>query len=219
MSTASENARPDWPQWADGSNDSAQWTEDRVDFRALGYVLGNTCLWHGRSLRFYSLAQHALTVCNAAQGLGGLGENERNTLALHALLADAWRAWVPERPGADMPAKALDKWTRDRAAVQGVVLNAAGVEGELPETWAQALGLTQRMAEAAVARDLADAGIDWGANDGGPLFPPLREKVRPMRPERAAERWIATFDGLRPEGLRRAGGDPAQTPTAEGGES
>ena len=82
--------------------------------------------------------------------------------------------------------------------MQRAVLEAAGVEPELPESWAQALGLTRRMAEAALVRDLADAGIDRGAQRGGPLFPPLKERTRPLRPDKAAERWIEAFEGLRP---------------------
>ena len=44
-----------WP------GDPAALTAEAVDFEALAHVLGNTCCWGGRSRRFYSLAQHAVT--------------------------------------------------------------------------------------------------------------------------------------------------------------
>ena len=191
--------RPNWP------GDAAAIEPEAVDFRALGHVLGNTCCWGGRTRRYYSLAQHALTVCVAVQGLGGLEDGDRRQFALHALLADAWRAWLPEPTGAAGSAKSLEKHGREREAVQRAVLEAAGVETELPESWSQALGLTRRMAEAALVRDLADAGIDRGAQRAGPLFPPLKERTRPLRPDKAAERWIEAFEGLRPAGLRPTG--------------
>lgn len=198
MKDTNGNARPQWP------GDPAALGADGVDFGALAHVLGNTCCWGGRSLRFYSVAQHAVTVADAVGRLGGLDPESTRKLALHALLAESWRAWLPDGEAPDESAKALEKRERERAAVQRAVLEAAGHDGELPESWTQALGLTQRMAEAAVSRDLSDAAIDWAAKDGGPLFPPLKERVRPLRPERAAARWLERFRGLRPEGTRRA---------------
>ena len=203
MNESNQNSRPlQWP------GDPAALAADGVDFGALAHVLGNTCCWGGRSLRFYSVAQHAATVCTAVLGLGGMGEDDLKKLALHGLLAEAWRAWlpwVPASPVAYATAKVLQKQGRERAAVQRAVLEAAGLEPELPGSWAQSLGLTQLMAEAAVCRDLADAGVEWNRRGGGPLFPPLKQRVRPLRPEKAAERWLETFNGLRPaEGLRPA---------------
>ncbi len=187
------NGRPRWPA------EAAALEADGVDFGALAHVLGNTCCWSGRSLRFYSVAQHAVTVCAAVEALGGLSEEDRRRLALHALLGESWRAWLPEGHDPDGSARALEKRAREKAAVQRAVLEAAGVEPELPGSWAQALGLSRRMAEAALSRDFSDAGIVWDARERGPEFPPLRERVRPLRPERAAERWLETFARLRGE--------------------
>ena len=75
-----------WP------GDPATVAAESVDFEAVAHVLGNTCCWGGRSRRFYSLAQHALTVSGAIDRLGGMNEEDRCVLSLHALLADAWRA-------------------------------------------------------------------------------------------------------------------------------
>ena len=184
-----------WP------GDPAGLTPEAVDFEAVAHVLGNTCCWGGRTLKFYSLAQYAVTVCTAVQALGGLDEADGRTLALHALLTDAWRAWLPESAGTKGSAKALEKHARERKAVQRTVLEAAGAPAELPEAWNQALELTRRMADAALVRDLAGAGVDLGASRGGPLFPPLKERIRPMRPEIAAKRWL---DALHAAALRAA---------------
>lgn len=213
MSGTDGIGKPDWP------GDPAGLEAKDVDFVALGHMLGNTCCWNGRSLRFYSVAQHAVTVCDAVGRLGGLGEADRKTLALHALLGEAWRAWLPDPAGAGNSAKSVEKHRRDRAAVQRVVLEAADADAVLAESWVLALGLRQRMAEAAMVRDLADAGIEFGGQDSGPLFPPLKERVRPMPPDRAAKRWIEALEGLRPAGLRpaalRAAESRAQAPGGE----
>ena len=209
MKATNGNGTPVWP------GDPAAIETGGVDFRALAHVLGNTCRWGGRSLRFYSVAQHAVTVCTAVQALGGLGGRDRKTLALHALLGDAWRAWLPGPPGAEMSARARENRARERRAIQRAVLQAAGVERKLPESWTEALGLTRRMAEAAVRRDLPAAGIGPGGRGAGPLFPPLRERIRPMHPDRAAESWIKAFEASRPEAQRAAKGQAR----AKGGET
>ena len=181
-----------WP------GDAAALTVEGVDFEAVAHVLANTCCWRGRSRRFYSLAQHAVTVSAAVERLGGMNENDLHELSLHALLADAWRAWFRDDADAGRPEKRSDRKCGARSRRSSAsVMEAAGVEPELPASWSQALGLTQRMAEAAVCRDLADAGIEFGTRDSGPLFPPLKERVRPLPPDRAARRWLERFEALR----------------------
>ena len=176
-----------WP------GDPATLTVEGVDFEAVAHVLANTCCWRGRSRRFYSLAQHAVTVSAAVERLGGMNEKDLHELSLHALLADVWQAWLPGQEASGKPEKKL----REISAVQRTVLEVAGVEPELPASWSQALGLTQRMAEAAVCRDIADAGIEFGTRESGPLFPPLKERVRALPPDRAARRWLERFEALR----------------------
>ena len=189
-----------WP------GDPATLTVEAVDFEAVAHVLANTCCWGGRSRRFYSLAQHAVTVSAAAERLGGMNEKDQRLLSLHGLLADAWRAWFRDDAVAGRSGQGTDRARRDAAAVQRTVLEAAGVDPELPGSWTQALGLTQRMAEAAVCRDLSDAGIEFGTRDSGPLFPPLKERVRPLAPDRAARRWLERFEALRALGSVQAPG-------------
>ena len=191
---------PGWP------GDPATLTAKEVDFEALAHVLGNTCCWGGRSRRFYSLAQRAVTVSGAVEQLGGMTAEDRRVLCLYALLSDAGQAWVGCMAEARPVGKASEARLRDAAAVQRTVLEAAGVEPELPGSWSQALELTQRMAEAAVSRDLADAGIALGAQDSGPQFPPLKERVRPWPPDRAAKRWLERFEALRGPGGQHAPG-------------
>ena len=62
------------------------------------------------------------------------------------------------------------------------------------------------MAEAAVSRDLPEGGTG-GERSGplggtGPLFPPLKDRTRPLRPDRAATLWLERFGELseRPQG-------------------
>ena len=189
-------------------------TVEDVDFEAVAHVLANTCCWGGRSRRFYSLAQHAVTVSAAVERLGGMDEKDRHLLSLHALLADAWRAWLAEDSAAGQSGKASEKKLRDVAAVQRTVLKAAGADPQLPGSWTQALELRRRMADAAVCRDLADAGIDPGTRDSGPLFPAAKERVRPLPPDRAAKRWLERFEALRALG---SGQSPGSAPAPGGG--
>ena len=218
---ASEPTRAiSWP------GDPATLTAEAVDFEALAHVLGNTCCWGGRSRRFYSLAQHAVTVCDAVGRLGGMNEEARRILSLHALLADARRAWVAglapagllpaELPPAG-PGRAAEQARRGAAAVQRAVLEAAGLEEPLSEDWAEALRFVQRMAEGAVCRDLPEAAIGRENQGGaGPLFPPLKERIRPIGPDRAARRWLERFKELCVESPRVPEGSSAQ-PNQEAG--
>ena len=109
MSVSDTNRTIRWP------GDPAVLTAEGVDFEALAHVLGNTCCWGGRTLRFYSPAQRAVTVCKAVQALGGTDDEERRSLALHALLADAWRAWLPGPGGLTRPRR---RWKNTRASAR-----------------------------------------------------------------------------------------------------
>lgn len=211
MSGNAERSAPAWP------GDPSGLTAEAVDFVAIAHVLANTCCWGGRSLSFYSLAQHALTASKGVEAMGGLTEEDQRRLALYALLADAWRAWLPAaagEPGKGVSGNAYDKRAREREMVQRAVLEAAGLEPDLPAGWDRALELNRLMAEAAVRRDLAEAGIEMGATEAGPLFPPLKARIRPMHPGRAAAKWLERFEALRAAALREAD----QVTPAPGGE-
>ena len=206
MSVSDRNRTIRWP------GDPAGLTPEAVDFEAVAHVLGNTCSWGGRTPRFHSLAQHAVTVCTAAQALGGMDDEDGRSLVLHALLADAWRAWLPEPAGADGSAKAMDKHKREREAVQRAVLEAAGVPAKLPESWDRALELTRLRVEATLVRDLAGGDVDRGAQRSGPLFPPLKKRTAAMRPDVAAKRWLKALRAALRAAESRAPGSGAQAP-------
>ena len=217
MSGKKERSAPGWP------GDPSELTAQAVDFVAVGHVLANTCCWGGRSLSFLSLAQRALTASKGVETMGGLTGEEQDLLALYALLGDAWRAWLPVAPVAgenEASGKASRDHARVREHVQRAVIEAAGLEPEPPPGWTRALELNRLMAEAAVRRDLAEAGIETGAREAGPLFPPLKARVRPMQPGRAAARWLERFEALRPAARGEAERRKAeQVSTAQGGES
>ena len=184
---APSGPQPAWP------GDPEQVEAGDVDFEAVAHVLANTCRWGGRTRRFLSLAQHALTASEEIETLDGIAAADRRALALHALVADARAAWIGDGEG-ESPASAK---TAARARTHGTkidraVRQAAGLDPEPPEEWAEALRFVDRMTDAAERRDL-------GVAAGGFPFPPLGRTIRPLAPEAAAERWLARF--------RKLGGD------------
>ena len=91
---------------------------------------------------------------------------------------------------------------------------AAGLDSEPPEEWAEALRFVDRMTDAAERRDL-------GIGAGGFPFPPLRRTIRPLAPEAAAERWLARFHELHAGGAGAGGNGeaaPADADASAGGE-
>ena len=181
---------PRWP------GDPADGDGIDVDVEAIAHVLANTCRWGGRTQRFLSLAQHALTMSEEIEALDGVGDEDRRALALHALLVPARAAWLGDEEGehpasarAAMRAKTLG------AAIDRAVREAAGLDPELPDDWSEVLRFVARMTDAAERRDL-------GVGGGRTPFPPLRRTIRPLAPEAAAERWLTRFRDL-------AGSSPA----------
>ena len=167
-----------------------------MDFEAIAHVLANTCRWGGRTRRFLSLAQHALTASGEIEALEGIPDVDRRAIALHALLGNARAAWLGDGDG-DRPAsaKAASRARAHGERIDRAVREAAGLDPEPPGDWAELLRLVIRMTDAAERRDL-------GVGGGAP-FPPLRKTIRPMAPEQAAEHWLARFNAL--AGRRPAG--------------
>ena len=177
-----------WP------SDAKDITPADIDFEAVAHVLANTCRWGGRCRRFYALAQHAVVASEEIEALDGLEERDRRTLALHALLANARAAWLgDDGAGGPASAKATDRARRDGAALDRVVREAAGLDPELPDEWAEILRFVLRMTDAAERRDVLD-GNSPGRT--GPVFPPLKRRIRPVRPAHAAQLWLARFHAL-----------------------
>ena len=198
-------APPVWP------GEPEDVTAGTVDFEAVALVLANTCRWGGRTPRFYSLAQRALTMAEAVEAMDGVPGADRRTLALHALLACAPAAWLGDAEGAGpAPAKAAERARRHGERIDRAVREAAGLAPELPESWNELLRLVAHMTDAAERRDVGGGP----AHGTGALFPPLKLRIRPMRPERAARRWLDRFRALTdPSGGEAApGAEAAATP-------
>ena len=161
-----------------------------VDVEAIAHVLANTCRWGGRTRRFLSLAQHALTMSEEIEALEGVGDEDRRALALHALLVPARAAWLGDEEGEHpASARAAARAKAHGAAVDRAVREAAGLDPEMPEDWSDVLRFVALMTDAAERRDM-------GVGGAGTPFPPLRRTIRPMAPEAAAERWLARFRDL-----------------------
>ena len=175
---------PRWP------GDPEQGDGIDVDVEAIAHVLANTCRWGGRTRRFLSLAQHALTMSEEIEALDGIAGEDRRALALHALLMPGRAAWLGDEEGEHpASARAAARVRAQGAAIDRAVREAAGLDPELPEDRVEVLRFVERMTDAAERRDL-------GVNAGGFPFPPLARTIRPMAPEAAAERWLARFREL-----------------------
>ena len=172
-----------------------------IDFEALAHVLANTCRWSGRTRHYHALAGHALIASEEIEALDGLGAEDRRTLALHALLMDAPAAWLGGGPMGSQGAvsqRTTDRTGRLAAGIERAVREAAGLDPVLADEHAELLRFIARMTVAAERRDL------FGPGDPGPAgaaFPPLKRRIRPLGPGRAAKLWLARFRALaRPPG-------------------
>ena len=182
-----------------------------IDFEALAHVLANTCRWGGRTRHYHALAGHALIASEEIEALDGLGDEDRRTLALHALLMDAPAAWL----GGDaaVSQRTTDRTGRLAAGIERAVREAAGLDPVLAGEHAELLRFIARMTVAAERRDL------FGPGDPGPAgaaFPPLKRRIRPVGPGRAAKLWLARFRALaRPPGGAGAGANATGTKDGE----
>ena len=179
-----------WPGDPEGVAD------DGVDFDALAHVLANTCRNGGRCRRYHSVAAQAVIVSEEVAALDGLGDEDRRRLALHALVADAPSAWLRGR----MPdsQRAAERTGRLAAGIDAAVREAAGLDA-LPEEHAELLRFVTRMAAASERRDV----MEDAPADSGVTFPPLRRRIRPMPPDKAAEAWLVRFNKLAGQAAER----------------
>ena len=91
--------------------------------------------------------------------------------------------------------KAAERARREGGAVDRAVLEAAGLDPELPGEWAELLRFVRRMTAAAERRDLPGAAAQSGA---GNAFPPLKRRIGPVGPEpQAARLWLDRFHALK----------------------
>ena len=178
-------------------------TAEDVDFEALAHVLANTCRRGGCTRQYHSLAAHAVIVSEEIGALDGLGDEDRRTLALHALIANAPSAWLRGRlPDSQ---RAMDRTGRLASGIESAVREAAGLDAVLGEEHGELLRFVSRMAAAAESRDL----LDEPAVGAGVAFPPLKRRIRGIPPDRAAQAWLARFRAL--------AGDRTATPAPSAG--
>ena len=195
MTLKSTAQRPlNWP------DDPEDVTAADVDFEALAHVLANTCRRGGCCRQYHSVAAHAVIVSEEIEALDGLGGEDRRTLALHALLAAAPSAWLRGRPPDSQ--RAAERAGRLASGVEVAVREAAGLDAVLDEEHGELLRFVTRMA-AAEGRDLLD-----GNAAAGIAFPPLKRRIRPIPPEKAAAAWLARFRVLAGPDENRLRRDP-----------
>ena len=181
-----------------------------IDFEALAHVLANTCRQGGCTARYHSLAGHAVVLSEEIEALDGLDAEERRVLALHALLADAPSAWL--RGSAAESQRAAERASRLAAGIERAVREAAGLDPVLDDAHAELLRFIARMAAAAERRDLFGPG---GPPEAGAAFPPLKRRIRPHPPGRAAKAWLARFRAL----AQPPGGGAEAAGTVTGGDA
>ena len=211
-----ETERPlNWP------GDPETVAPEDIDFEALAHVLANTCRRGGCCRHYHSVAAHAVIVSEEIEALDGLGEKDRRTLALHALLSDAPSAWLRGRLQDSQ--RAAERVGRLASGIGGAVREAAGLDAVLDEEHSELLRFVTRMTAAAERRDIMEpgsVGAGPGPRSGGPgsvgiAFPPLKRRIRSVPPDKAAEAWLARFRAL--AGERRPTGDAVTDDAAGGG--
>ena len=185
QATGGGQAPLNWP------DDPEDVTAAAIDFEALAHVLANTCRRGGCMRGYHSVAAHAVAVSEEIEALDGLDDAQRRTLALHALVADAPSAWLRSRlPDSQ---RAAERAGRLATGIHAAVREAAGLDATLDEEQAELLRFVTRMASAAERRDLLDANAPAGA---GVAFPPLKRRIRPIPPDKAAQAWLARLRAL-----------------------
>ena len=207
-----------WPDEPEGV------TAADIDFEALAHVLANTCRRGGCCRQYHSVAAHAVIVSEEIEALDGLGDEDRRTLALHALIASAPSAWLRGRlPDSQRAAERAGKLA---TGIETAVRQAAGLDAVLDEEQGELLRFVTRMAAAAERRDIMEpgsGGAGAGPRAGGPgspvsagvAFPPLKRRIRSIPPDKAATAWLARFRALaapEEERQRRIAADPGPRP-------
>ena len=183
--TAAAEGALNWP------DDPEDVTAAGIDFEALAHVLANTCRRGGCMRGYHSVAAHAVIVSEEIEALDGLEGDDRRTLSLHALIANAPSAWLRGRlPDSQ---RAADRAGKLATGIETAVREAAGLDAVLDEEQAELLRFVTRMAAAAESRDLLDGDVPVGA---GVAFPPLKRRIRSIPPDKAAAAWLARFRAL-----------------------
>ena len=208
LAGAKPRAPLNWP------GDPEDVTADDIDFEALAHVLANTCRRGGCCRQYHSLAAHAVIVSEEIAALDGLEDEDRRTLALHALIANAPSAWLRGRlPDSQRAAERTGKLA---TGIETAVRGAAGLDAVLEEEHGELLRFVERMTEAAERRDLLEPGSRDGSGSvvAGLAFPPLKRRIRSIPPDKAAQAWLARFRALAGDRIATSAsgeaGDPAK---------
>ena len=182
-------------------------TADDIDFEALAHVLANTCRRGGCCRQYHSIAAHAVIVSEEIAALDGLEDEDRRTLALHALIANAPSAWLRGRlPDSQ---RAADRTGKLATGIETAVRQAAGLDAVLEEEHGELLRFVERMTTAAESRDLLEPGSGSGPGSAGLAFPPIKRRIRSIPPDKAAAAWLARFCALAgPEDERKGRAAP-----------
>ncbi len=130
-----------------------------------------------------------MIVSEEIEALDGLAAEDRQVLALQALLASAPSAWLRGRPPHSQ--RAADRTRKLSTRIETAVRTAAGLDAVLDEEHGELLRFVTRMAAAAEQRDLLE-----GRTDGAVAFPPLKRRLRSLPPDKAAAAWLARFRAL-----------------------
>ena len=180
-----------------------------IDFEALAHVLANTCRRDGCTRLYHSVAAQAVIVSEEIEALDGLGQEDRRTLALRALIADAPSAWL--RGSAPDSQRAAERAGKLAGGIETAVREAAGLDAVLNGEQAELLRFVTRMAAAAERRDIMEGAPSSAAS----AFPPLKRRIRSVPPDKAAEAWLARFRALAgPEEERRGANSRTDGPDA-----
>ena len=205
LAGAKPRAPLNWP------GDLEDVTAEDIDFEALAHVLANTCRRGGCCRQYHSIAAHAVIVSEEIAALDGLEEEDRRTLALHALIANAPSAWLRGRlPDSQ---RAAERTAKLATGIETAVRQAAGLDAVLEEEHGELLRFVERMAAAAESRDLLEPGSGSGPGSAGIAFPPIKRRIRSIPPDKAAQAWLARFRALAGDRIATAapgGGDPAK---------
>ena len=138
-----------------------------MDIEGLADVFARTSRWDAGPCRGGGMAPGVVAFDESLKLLSDLNRDDRRRLALYGLLAETVLAGLG-------------------TVVAEAVLESAGLAREAPQPWVETLQFVRRMAGAAVRRDLVGAGEETA-------FLAVKQRIEPLRPEQAAQGWLARY--------------------------
>ena len=138
-----------------------------MDIEGLADVFARTSRWDAGPSRGGDMAPGVVAFDGSLKLLSDLKAHDRRRLSLYGLMAETVLAGLG-------------------TVVAEAVLKCAGLARVAPQPWVEALRFVRRMADAAVRRDLAGSGEEAA-------FLAVKQRIEPLRPEQAAQRWLARY--------------------------